>query len=538
MEHIRTLGWLFMAALFAVFVLLAQGCAGNDDGFSTDDDDDTQGDDDDDTQGDDDDDDDTQGDDDDDTQGDDDDDTVTQWGDPVEHLASLSGQTFQEMLEVVTWGDRVAFCSALGGLQLYEAADPENPQLLDAVMFDVQGQESPRCQHLAVDEVEERIYVAAHADQTQLDGFLAVFDASDPNDLVQLGLHIRQDEVEGIAVADGLLLVAAHSAGLHLYERGDGAYLAPLHEVGGIGNAWTVHVAGDLAYVTDGDGQLVVVDFADPGAAAVVGGLELPGTPRHLDLDGDRAAVALGSAGIALVSLDDPRAPQLIEVEDTPGSALSVAVGDAAIYVADWNDIRVFDLANRDDAIGIGHEPLPLDMGGGTDSRTLGIAGRDDIILSSNWTEMVAYRYHADRSAPDIYPAAMLLALPDAAPGAPGVGGVSLYNHGTETLEITGVDAPPDVTVDALPSTLEPGESAWITVSVEPAMGGMYLGEFTILSNDPDQPELTLSLQANGAGLNVGDDVTHLNFVTRGGDFVDLAQLSGFVVLLDYFATF
>ncbi|MDP7115110.1 MAG: hypothetical protein QGH45_24260 [Myxococcota bacterium] len=119
------------------------------------------------------------------------------------------------------------------------------------------------------------------------------------------------------------------------------------------------------------DEEVEGLDIADPSGPAEVGRLDLPGSPRDVALDGDRAFVALGSDGLALVSLDDPEAPALIEVEDTPGSALAVDWGGTAngIYVGDWNDIRVFDLTDRDDARLIGREPLNL--GSGSDSRTL-----------------------------------------------------------------------------------------------------------------------------------------------------------------------
>jgi hypothetical protein len=523
MKHIKTHSWLLLAVVFAVFVLLAQGCAGGDDGSSEADDDDATSGDDDDTVG-----------DDDDSVGDDDD-TTSSAGDPIELLDTYDGPHFAELLEVVTWGDRIAFCSGVHGLDLYDAADPEDLQLLDTTGFG-DGDKFARCQHLAVDEAGERIYVSAHSDQTNPDAFLAVIDASNPGELIPLGQHLRNDEVEGIAVTGDLLLVAAHAGGLHVYERGEGAYLAPLHEVGGIGNAWTVHANGDVAYVTDGDGQLVVVDISIPEAAHVVHTLELPGTPRHLVIDADRAFVALGTAGVALVSLADPAAPELLEVEDTPGSALAVAAGTNAIYVADWNDIRVFDLSDRADAAPVGHEPLPIE--GGSASRTLGIAGRDDIIFSSNWTEMVSYRYHAGIEGPDLYPSTTLLALPPAGPGAPGVGGLQLFNHGTRTLQLDGIEAGTEITVGGLPPSLEPGESTWIEVTLEPADTSYYSAELTVLSDDPDQPALPVIVQANGAGMAIGDSVSHLSFVARGGSLVTLEDLQGSVVLLDYFATF
>jgi hypothetical protein len=514
-------GWRWRwGALVAVTALLWIGCdgqAGDDDDAADDDaaDDDDVMDDDDDT-------------------GDDD---TGEFGDPIEQLDTYDGPEFAELLEAVTWGDRIAFCSGVQGLNLYDAADPEDLQVLDgSIGFDVGSQAYPRCQHLAVDEDGDRIYVAAHSDQTQTTAFIAVMDASDPTAVAQVGALELEEEAEGLAVSGDLLLVAAHGDGLLVFERGDGGDLTELTRVGGFGNAWSVRAANDLAYVPDGDGALAVVDISDPAAAAMVGSLELPGAPRHVALDGDRAVVALGGGGFALVSLEDREQPLLLEVEDTPGSALEVAWGDDAVYVADWNDIRVYDLSDRDDARLVGREPLP--QGAGPDSRTLGIAGRGDVIFSSNWTAMVSYRYHPGLEAPDLVSSGLDVLLPAAGPGNPGEGGVTLSNHGTRDLELEGVTLDPGLSVSGLPEVLEAGDDAWLTITLEPDDTAEYTGTVAVLSNDPDQPALELTVRANGSGTGIGDDLSHLSFVDRDGAVVDLAALEGSVVFLDYFATF
>jgi len=270
-----------------------------------------------------------------------------------------------------------------------------------------------------------------------------------------------------------------------------------------------------------------------------VGSVDLGGAAKDQAIDGDRAVVALGATGVALLSLEDPRQPVLIEIEDTPGSALAVDLGTAAAYVSDWNDIRVFDLSDRDDLVAIGREPLdPSNASTSAESRTLGIAARDDVIFSSNWTELVSYRYHADRRAPDLVVAPQSLWMADAAPGEPASAAMLLANHGTEPLTVHSVEGTSGITIGWTPDVIEPGQQGAVTVLLEPEDTAQYLGGVQILSDDPDQPDLDVLVRANGGGIGVGDSVAGMSFVRLDGGVIQLADLAGEVILLDYFATF
>jgi hypothetical protein len=249
--------------------------------------------------------------------------------------------------------------------------------------------------------------------------------------------------------------------------------------------------------------------------------------------------VALGATGVALLSLAEPRQPQLIEIEDNPGSALAVDIGADAVYVSDWNDIRVFDLSDRDDLVPIGHEPLdPSNASTSAASRTLGIAARGDVIFSSNWTEMVSYRYHPDRRAPDLVISPQSLWMADAGPGEIASAALLVANHGTEELTIHSVEGTYGITVGWIPETVEPGQQGAITIQLEPDDTATYLGGIEVVSDDPDQPSFDVLVRANGGGVGVGDSVTEMSFVTLDGGVINMADVAGSVVLLDYFATF
>jgi hypothetical protein len=458
--------------------------------------------------------------------------------DPIWLLDTYGGPSFAELLEVTVIGDRVAFCSAVQGMNLYDAADPEALKKLDSIGFAAGSSEYPRCQHVVADPTGLRLYVSSHADQIQPTPFVAVVDAIDPKKLAVVAEYTFDEQVEGLAVVGDLLLVTAHGDGLLVFRRDPGGTLTEIGRVAGLTNAWAVEARGDLAYVADGEGGLAVIDLADPTEPELVTTLELPGTAKDLVLRGPRVYLALGAAGIGALSLGDPRAPTLLTTVDTPGSALAVAVGEGAnaLYVADWNDIRVFDLSDPDTLTLVGREPLPLDST--VDSRTLGIAGHDDVIFSANWTELVSYRYRPGIRAPDLVVSPATLSLPTTAPGAEGLGIFTLSNDGQATLNISAVDHNDQLSLGDVPTQLEAGQRTNLLVTFAPVNDDRFSSAVIFHSDDPDQAAQAIGVNANGSGLGVGDPVPDWQWTTLDGDVMRISDLDDTPLLLAYFSTF
>ncbi len=460
-------------------------------------------------------------------------------GDPIVVLDDYGGSSFAELLEVRTWGDRIAFCSGVQGLNLYDAEDAEDLVFLDKVSFANSSFSYPRCQHLAIDEDREWIYVSAHADRMAPQPWIEVFDASSPTDLVSKWSGTFDENLEGMEVHGDLLVVAAHASGVLVFETSSDGSVEQIGQISvGLDNPWSVRSGpGDLVYVANGASGIAVLDLAQPAAPVLLTTLELEGTAKQLDIDGDRMFVALGSAGVGLVSIEDPRAPTLIEIEDTPGSALAVGFGASAeaVFVSDWNDLRVFDLQGRDDLVLAGREPLSF--GSGATTRSLGLAARDDVMFSSNWTEMVSYRYDPDVTAPDLFVTPDRLGLPDTAAGEMTWNVVSVQNHGTRTLSFDSVRASARLEVSDVPESLAPGERASVRIEWTPSNETAFNGDVTFKTDDPDQPDLVIGVFGNGAGITIGDTVSGLVFPTLDGGTLALDEHDG-PVLLAYFATF
>jgi len=465
---------------------------------------------------------------------------ISAFADPVTLLDRYDGPSFSELLDVEVDGDRVWFCSGVQGLNVYNAANPSALIFLDRIAPSDGSSQFPRCQHLAIEPGGARVYATNRSSTISRESFIAVIDASSPVALSELGSLVVDDNVEGVTVHGELLLAAVHTH-LVIYERGAGASLTELSRIEGVGNAWTARADGDLVYVADADGGLVVVDIADPAAPSVVGRLDVPGSVKDLELAGDRAVLAAGGAGIALVSLADPRAPVLVEMEGTPGSALGVALGNAgAVYVSDWNDLRVFDGLDALDLRPLGSEPLP--QGGGSESRSLGIAARGEILFSGNWTELVSYEFRRERSAPDLNVAPRMALLPAVPDGDTARLLLEIRNAGTEPLRLEAVEfGDSSLSIEDFPAgdSLDPGESDRFVLSLAPGEGAPLSSWINFVTDDPDEGRKCVPVEANQEGVGLGEAAVDATYLGIDGGALRLSELteSG-PVLLAYFATF
>ena len=123
-------------------------------------------------------------------------------------------------------------------------------------------------------------------------------------------------------------------------------------------------IAGDLAYLTDADDGLYVLDISDPAAPEILGSLDTPGKAHAVALASDRpiAYVADGECGVRVVTLENPAAPAEIGFWHT-GYALDVTALGTRIYVADVGELIVleFDSAGAPALPPIPQSPEPAD---------------------------------------------------------------------------------------------------------------------------------------------------------------------------------
>ena len=123
-----------------------------------------------------------------------------------------------------------------------------------------------------------------------------------------------------------------------------------IHWVGGADTpdgAVDVAIAGDYAFIADGESGLQVANVQVPWHPQVVGGLDTPGSAHGVAIAGSYAYVADSEAGLQVFEIFDPEDPLLVGSVDTPGFAYGVAIDGGFAYIADGNSgLQIIDISN------------------------------------------------------------------------------------------------------------------------------------------------------------------------------------------------
>lgn len=178
------------------------------------------------------------------------------------------------------------------------------------------------------------------------------------------GLPVSIRVVQGPAmIANGLITVTnSGSVVLEAEQAGDAAYTPikatrVLNRTGlavtklgnwpglGQGEAKAVQVTGDLACVAMGSAGLAVLDVSNPAAPRLLGKLDTSGTANALHVTGNLVYVADGNAGLQIIDISNPAAPVRLGGLDTKGDANDVRVSGTLAYVADGNaGLQIIDV--------------------------------------------------------------------------------------------------------------------------------------------------------------------------------------------------
>jgi len=122
------------------------------------------------------------------------------------------------------------------------------------------------------------------------------------------------------------------------------------------GEAFSVAVSGDYAYVADGDSGLRIVSVADPAHPVEVGYCDTPGWARGVAVSGDYVSVAGYDSGLCIVSVADPAHPMIVGHYDVPGKAVGVSLsGEYACVAGSDSGLRVISLVDPAHPLEVGH---------------------------------------------------------------------------------------------------------------------------------------------------------------------------------------
>ena len=148
-----------------------------------------------------------------------------------------------------------------------------------------------------------------------------------------------------LSAAVWTLLAAAPQARAQCVDYRD--YLRPVCSLELPGLAWGAATDGNVALVTSSDGELRVIDLANPSEPIIAATVATGGEASGVEIRGRFGYVAAGEVGVVVVDLANPYAPEVVATVDTPGRARALCLSGDWAFVADLEGgVQVLDIAD------------------------------------------------------------------------------------------------------------------------------------------------------------------------------------------------
>lgn len=450
------------------------------------------------------------------------------------------------------------------------------------------GTRDPGCFRLTFDDDDpDIVYATMHGNIDDGDAFISGYDLNStevpvvppaiPNPLkvtlapIQLPMLQEPGEAyEGLDFENGHLFVASHDNGLGVFTRDPVTnVLTRVATYTGLIDAKEVLVDDNVAFVADGFGGFVTLDVSNPENPQALGALPLEGVLFDLAYDAVNHVVyiAAQAGGVHSVDVSDPANPALLGTLALDTAAVSVDYDAGRVFVAAWEDVRVYDAADPANLAIIGaarstrqrnYSADDGDLGERPDltNRVLGVSGYGDYVFDGTWWFPKNYVIHAENQAPYIV-------LPETVnyttfPGDLAIGesstvNIEVRNDGNAPLTIFDLwTTEAAFTVSPEQLLIAPGATGTLTVTFTATIGagtgtstsgatyqtGEERGFLEIWSDDPSQPVREAYLVGNPDGIAVGDLYTNDATLLDGTPWNFEADALGSVTLVAYFATF
>ena len=216
-------------------------------------------------------------------------------------------------------------------------------------------------------------------------GGLIAFDLSDPRNPETIGPWPSngQGRFYKVLVEEDVAWVTNRDDGLQVLDVADPSAPSELTSLSSsdLEGMWK---DDDVLYVADMGGSLRTFDVSDPSHLNPLGEVTGLGVPWHVLVDGDVAYVADGTLGVGVVDVSDPANPSLLTTVSVGGGVQNLALGDGVLYAATGGaGIQILDLSS----------PTAPTHAGGIDllGSTVDVAYSDGVVWSVNETDVMAF---------------------------------------------------------------------------------------------------------------------------------------------------
>lgn len=100
-----------------------------------------------------------------------------------------------------------------------------------------------------------------------------------------------------------------------------------------------------IAFVASSEAGMIVVNITDPSAPEIITQFDTPGNAMHIEVSDSNAYIADSYAGVRVIEVNDPRSPEELTDYDAGGQARSLLIKNEYAYVAhDDNGFVILDI--------------------------------------------------------------------------------------------------------------------------------------------------------------------------------------------------
>ena len=246
-------------------------------------------------------------------------------------------------------GTTGAYSVATGGTSAYVCDHERGLQQLVAGARVNTYRPLASAQNLFVDDDDYLYMVDSAADGEGL----RILDAFNPGNIGYLAFVETPGQAYSVFVDGNYAYVADGDQGLQIIDVSERSNPGAPVQVATGGTAYDVSVSGDYAYVASGANGLYIIDLSDNSTLQVPTG----GTAYGVSISGGHAYVASGNAGLYIVNLSDNSTLQVATGGTSYGISVSgnyayVACGTAGLYIVDLRDNSTFQA----DTAGTAHD--------------------------------------------------------------------------------------------------------------------------------------------------------------------------------------
>ncbi len=422
-----------------------------------------------------------------------------------------------EMLDVEIAGNILIVPGNLGGMAIYDIANPESPELLTT--YEIGG-----CKPYHV-EVKEDILFAS----CKNNGIVLV-DISNPGNPDRIGNidYPPGDDFtwEDISIQDDLLAVSVNNDGVLFFDISvilEPQFISQLIT----DNAWTTILSNNHLYVADGEAGIKIYEITDLDNPDLISFITTNDVTKDLALDGHLLYAAIGSGGVDLYNVSDPVSPEYLANFNSSGMANRIDLFDGKLALSDWLDVKILEWNGADLEL-IGYK--------NTSGRAMAIHTLDNYIFSAEWSNIVVFEY-GEITGSDLDLDEYVVNFPLVENGESDTLYLELMNNGNSVLEInTAFFNWGEFSTTTDINNLAPGELQIVDI-IYTAGAVNASGQYIIQSNDPDESMVSCVINGNINGIDVGEPAPdfELPIAANGTGNFQLSDYLGKVVVLAFF---